>query len=272
MQFLRFALVTSLISLTGCLGLSPSETQSLCGGITGETCPSGQVCIDDPSDSCDPESAADCGGICQPNPGCGEDADCREGEFCDLAAVLCLEGTECGTCKSIEYPESCGGIAAFPCPDGQECIDNPNDNCDPNNGGADCSGVCVAPPEESTFCGGIANFPCPGGQACIDDPNDNCDPNNGGADCGGVCVVIEEECEFCGGIANIACPDGKVCIDDPDSCENNGGADCGGFCVPDPCSAHTDTNSCEADVENDCAVAECPPNADCAFSCKQLAQ
>lgn len=36
----------------------------------------------------------------------------------------------------------CGGIAAFPCPDGYVCVDDPNDGCDPNNGGADCGGYC----------------------------------------------------------------------------------------------------------------------------------
>lgn len=38
----------------------------------------------------------------------------------------------------------CGGIAAIKCPQGQMCIDDPSDNCDPNKGGADCSGICVA--------------------------------------------------------------------------------------------------------------------------------
>lgn len=38
----------------------------------------------------------------------------------------------------------CGGIAAFPCPEGMQCIDDPDDSCDPQNGGADCGGICVA--------------------------------------------------------------------------------------------------------------------------------
>ncbi|MCH9697591.1 MAG: Kazal-type serine protease inhibitor domain protein [Gammaproteobacteria bacterium] len=37
----------------------------------------------------------------------------------------------------------CGGIAGLQCPKGLMCIDDPKDNCDPNNGGADCSGICV---------------------------------------------------------------------------------------------------------------------------------
>lgn len=37
----------------------------------------------------------------------------------------------------------CGGIAAFPCPDGMQCVDDPDDSCDPKNGGADCGGICT---------------------------------------------------------------------------------------------------------------------------------
>ena len=37
---------------------------------------------------------------------------------------------------------SCGGFLGTPCPGVGECVDDPKDDCDPNNGGADCSGVC----------------------------------------------------------------------------------------------------------------------------------
>src|SRR5262245_28513316 len=37
----------------------------------------------------------------------------------------------------------CGGIAAFRCPGAGRCVDNPYDDCDPQHGGADCSGLCV---------------------------------------------------------------------------------------------------------------------------------
>lgn len=42
-------------------------------------------------------------------------------------------------------PSFCGGFAGFPCPDGLVCIDDPSDDCDPLNGGADCGGLCVEP-------------------------------------------------------------------------------------------------------------------------------
>lgn len=37
----------------------------------------------------------------------------------------------------------CGGIAGILCEDDQDCVDDPSDGCDPMNGGADCSGICV---------------------------------------------------------------------------------------------------------------------------------
>lgn len=42
------------------------STPQACGGIAGLQCPQGQVCKDDPRDSCDPEkNGADCPGICE---------------------------------------------------------------------------------------------------------------------------------------------------------------------------------------------------------------
>jgi hypothetical protein len=41
-------------------------------------------------------------------------------------------------------PQACGGIAGIKCPDGQTCIDDPDDSCDPAHGGADCPGICKA--------------------------------------------------------------------------------------------------------------------------------
>jgi hypothetical protein len=77
----------------------------------------------------------------------------------------------------------CGGIAGIPCRRGQVCVDDPRDNCNPDRGHQDCSGICV--PDK--FCGGIASFPCDKNEECIDDPRDDCHPATGGADCSGVC-------------------------------------------------------------------------------------
>ena len=47
-------------------------------------------------------------------------------------------------CREIcVVPRMCGGIAGIQCDDGFVCIDNPNDNCDPLQGGNDCGGVCI---------------------------------------------------------------------------------------------------------------------------------
>jgi hypothetical protein len=37
----------------------------------------------------------------------------------------------------------CGGIAGLECPDGLWCYDDPTDDCDPENGGSDCGGICL---------------------------------------------------------------------------------------------------------------------------------
>lgn len=84
----------------------PTQKFQACGvrGIT-TPCPYGQLCVDNPY-----------------VPGCGMACD-RPG--------ICVED------------KMCGGIAAFPCPKGKTCVDDPRDDCDPKNGGADCSGVCA---------------------------------------------------------------------------------------------------------------------------------
>lgn len=51
-------------------------------------------------------------------------------------------GWEVVECPSASEPIQCGGIAAQPCPEGMSCADDPDDDCDPNAGGADCGGVC----------------------------------------------------------------------------------------------------------------------------------
>jgi hypothetical protein len=150
-----------------------------------------------------------------------------------------------GACEPV--PNFCGGIAGIPCPDGQQCIDDPNDDCDPNNGGADCGGICVSDPKPA-FCGGIAGIPCPDGQTCIDDPSDDCDPKNGGADCGGICITRTNPC------AAVLCKTGTQCID-------RGGV---AVCVPvstDPCAVVR----CRAGTQcvNQGGVAVCLPAEPC---------
>jgi hypothetical protein len=132
----------------------------------------------------------------KPRRACAARGQCRAGEYCTTEVGVCNRpacrpGMACitlcyGTCESLPADaEFCGGIAGFACPERLQCIDDPRDDCDPTNGGADCGGACVEPP---IFCGGIAGLPCPKGHRCVDNPNDSCDPRAGGADCGGICV------------------------------------------------------------------------------------
>ena len=86
------------------------STGKTCGGIAGITCPSGQTCVDNPSDGCDPSAGG---------------ADCS------------------GECVDVSAATTCGGIAGRGCPMGQYCVDDPTDSCDPSKGGADCGGICV---------------------------------------------------------------------------------------------------------------------------------
>jgi hypothetical protein len=84
-------------------------------------------------------------------------------------------------------PAFCGGIAGIACPRrGQLCVDDPCDDCDPAQGGADCGGICVNP-RRAPACEGIAGLACPRRLTCVDDPRDECIPGQG-ADCGGLCV------------------------------------------------------------------------------------
>jgi hypothetical protein len=56
--------------------------------------------------------------------------------------VTILELADSSSSESQQV--ACGGFAGLKCPDAaMDCIDNPNDECDPANGGADCIGMCV---------------------------------------------------------------------------------------------------------------------------------
>lgn len=57
--------VEEVISLEASSSSSEASKPKMCGGIAAFPCDSGQICVDDPTDSCDPLSGgADCGGIC----------------------------------------------------------------------------------------------------------------------------------------------------------------------------------------------------------------
>lgn len=178
-------------------GIEPEPPEgTACGGWLGDTCADDEFCAYEPGQHC---GAADASAVCltQPDacillvdPVCGCDGETYSNScFAGMAGTGVLHEGECESVGPIE----CGGFLGLPCEPGQMCIDNPEDDCDPANGGADCGGICVDEPAPQ-FCGGFANLPCPDGQICVDDPNDGCDPNNGGADCGGMCIDEKPAC------------------------------------------------------------------------------
>jgi hypothetical protein len=96
-----------------------------CGGIAGIPCPDGSQCVDDPSDSCDPDAGgADCGGMCV----CTQLALCIRGYHWDGTPGVCAcvpdvqDGIPCGDnlCGKGQYccNSSCGICAPF----GAACI------------------------------------------------------------------------------------------------------------------------------------------------------
>ncbi len=168
----------------------PEPEGTICGGFIGSPCADDEFCSFEPEAIC---GFADATGVCLPRPDacialfkpvCGCDGETYSNS-CHAASAGTSVQHE-GECESEPEGQFCGGFANLPCPEGQECADDPNDGCDPANGGADCGGICV--PAQGQFCGGFGNLPCPEGQECVDDPNDGCDPAGGGADCGGICV------------------------------------------------------------------------------------
>lgn len=99
-----------------------------------------------------PEPADDGGGVkscqpedCGPKPGMPNTL-CPDGVTMSGPGACKASGSGCGweiiECPPSDEPIQCGGFTARPCPDGLTCVDDPNDSCDPNNGGADCGGVC----------------------------------------------------------------------------------------------------------------------------------
>jgi len=49
----------------------------------------------------------------------------------------------CACVPDAPPQQTCGGFLGTPCPGAGKCVDDPTDDCDPNNGGADCGGICT---------------------------------------------------------------------------------------------------------------------------------
>jgi hypothetical protein len=66
---------------------------------------------------------------------------CGDGQHCELVEVTCIRAPCPPQPTCVDSP-TCGGFAGFTCPGDGTCNDDPRDDCDPQNGGADCSGLC----------------------------------------------------------------------------------------------------------------------------------
>lgn len=151
-------------------------------------------------------------------------AECQPTEPNPCAAVLCEVGSICevidgeAQCTAVESGPFCGGFAGIECPGAGICADDPSDDCDPDNGGADCGGLCecnslgLCVPgfifdASPSVCGCVPEpetNPC----ALVDCfPNQTCEVRDGEA----VCVPIETN-----PCAAVLCPVDTVCIVDGD--------------------------------------------------------
>ena len=98
------------------------------------------------------------GGVCLSSTQCCGEATCDgASQTCVcLVQAACAPGYrwDAATCQCVPADNAtgrfCGGIAAVPCPAGYTCVDDPRDDCDPQQGGADCPGICV--PTQGDFC------------------------------------------------------------------------------------------------------------------------
>ena len=174
------------------------------------------VCIDDPTDDCDPaKDGADCDGCCVTDM-CKKKECCKE-EVCKLDSRAkaecvprpeCREGArwkkDCNTCycrggkvvctkkaclpKVCDGKAKCGGILGRQCPSRNHvCMDDPDDDCDPANGGADCEGCCVYDMCRKTECcsGKVCELDTQGKAACV--PAPVCEPGS----------TWKEDCNTC---------------------------------------------------------------------------
>jgi hypothetical protein len=101
-------------------------------------------------------------------------------------------------------PTHCGGIAGFPCPGAGVCQDDPSDSCDPQNGGADCGGICRCGPTPKPCAQGTVWNGDPAICACVPEPPAQ------GSTCGMNTCPAGQFC--CNASCGICAPMGGVCI------------------------------------------------------------
>jgi hypothetical protein len=139
----------------------------------------------------------------------------------------CIEG---GADGGVHCPPAvpCGGITGASCPGAGTCIDDTRDDCDPEDGGADCPGVCEC--NALSLCTEGYEFDrSPGACTCVmtDDPcksvrcrgGTHCEVHDGRP----LCVLDDNPC------AVVLCKTGTECVvkDGAAVCVSTGGLACG---------------------------------------------
>ena len=102
-------------------GACAPSGQPVCGGVAGMACAGMAVCVDDPSDSCNPQRGGrDCRGVCQ----CSANQPCARTEHFDSSPTVCACVPDTNT------PDPCARVV---CPNGTMCVAQPDGStsCDP---------------------------------------------------------------------------------------------------------------------------------------------
>lgn len=149
--------------------------------------------------------------------------------------VLCgLLAGAMSACSSHEHPDPpedlipiCGGFAGLACPGAGQCVDDPSDSCDPDTGGADCSGLCECNvlgicekgtvwDDSPSVCGCVEQYDpciaalCPAGTECVNDDGEaTCVPFEG-VTCGDTTCDTGQVC--CNASCGICTPPDGACI------------------------------------------------------------
>ncbi len=133
--------------------------QIACGNIAGFFCPINGVCVDfaflDGFLVIKSPVELDVVGVytARQTKGDVETIDVETVQARKISSTVEVIADEEGAYDHVPYPpqkdmnyhnQMCGGIAGFQCPEGLRCVDDPTDNCDPANGGFDCSGICTS--------------------------------------------------------------------------------------------------------------------------------